>query len=84
MRALRQRRGPLPRVRRRRPRTVNELKRLGRNLGHYVSVVDSYAECDDSGGSLECECGWRAGPMKSPWLAKRVEEHLDDVLRAQP
>lgn len=83
MRGLRQRRGPVPRIKRRKPRTVEQLKRLGRNLGHYVRVVDGYMEPDDIGGSLECECGWKAGPMKSPWLAKAVEEHLEDVLRGE-
>lgn len=80
MRGLRQRRGPLPRIRVRK-RSNRDLERLGKNLGHYVRVVDGYMEPDDSGGSLLCECGWRDGPMKSPWLAKAVEKHLEDVLK---
>lgn len=78
-RGLRSPRGNRPKVRPKK-RSNKDLERLGRDLGHYVRVVDGYAECDDSGGSLLCECGWRAGPMKSPWLAKSVEKHLEEVL----
>lgn len=57
----------------------DELRSLGKSLGHHVSWTTTVFECDSHSGFLLCECGWRKHGSAS-WARERVQEHLEEVI----
>jgi hypothetical protein len=49
---------------------------LRANHKHKVRLIADWIDMDDSGGHVECSCGWRSREVKVCWLRELADKHL--------
>lgn len=48
-------------------------------IGHKITLVAEWMDCDDSSGHAKCSCGWRSRSAKACWSASFADGHLEQV-----
>ena len=55
---------------------------LRANSEHKPRLVVEWIDIDDSSGHVECSCGWQSQSIKTCWLRKMADKHLEKVSNA--